>query len=42
MKIETREQKLLRRRNILLTKAGELTEAETLWLVQIEAELGIS
>jgi hypothetical protein len=39
--IETRVQKLLRRRNMLLTKGGELTEGETLWLIQIENELGI-
>jgi hypothetical protein len=39
---ETREQMLLRRRNILLSKQGTLNEAETLWLVQIESELGIN
>jgi len=39
---ETRVQMLLRRRNILLSKLGVLSDAETLWLVQIENELGIT
>lgn len=42
MNTETRVEMLLRRRNALLTKGGELTPAETLWLVQIENELGIT
>jgi hypothetical protein len=39
---ETRVQMLLRLRNILVTKPGTLNHAETLWLVQIENELGIT
>jgi len=39
---ETRTQMLIRQRNILVTKPGKLNDAETLWLVQIENELGIT
>jgi hypothetical protein len=37
-----REDKLFKRRHILLTKGGILTEAEKLWLFEIELELGLA
>lgn len=37
-----RQASLLKRRNLLLTKGGVLSAQETLWLVRIEMELGIT
>jgi len=33
---------LLRRRNMLISKCGHMTDTERLWLIRIEMELGIT